>query len=372
MNRFETYEFICSILALDFREKNKDEILKTLEEDAVNWRRFFKTGSNHLVLQTLQSILKRHEISDALPDEVFQELNRIYSLNRERNALILDQILEINKILKDAGFLPLFLKGGSHLLNGLYPDPAERILADIDILVSEEELQPAVNTLLENGYEAPLKLSAEVNHIYKKHHPRIYKPGMPAFVEIHWEAVRPEYRKKFSAEKLLSAGVAARMYKECTTLSAEDAVIHNFIHSQLEHQGHKYARVYLRNLYDLLLLSKTFDAGEAFVNYGLYKSQSAAYLNLAESIFSTPLNFRKSAPAHSRLFLFRHKLNVRFITLSFMLQLLSRFYINFIKKFFLILGDPNIRKRSFRRLYSKEWYRTQSNSYRSIFGRKTK
>ena len=65
-------------------------------------------------------------------------MKNITEINRERNKLIIDQAKEINKLLLMHNIKPIFLKGMAALVEGIYNDIGERMISDIDLIVSEK------------------------------------------------------------------------------------------------------------------------------------------------------------------------------------------------------------------------------------------
>jgi len=370
MNRYNTYKFLSDCMSMDFRNESFRDIILMIQSGDLDWNKFFQIGSNHLVLQNLYRCFSTQQVLEYLPESVSNELHNIYTLNKERNNKILSAALEINHLLRSNHITPVFLKGVSHLMNQLYHEPGERIMADIDFMVSRDQILPAVEILTGHGYIAPIKLSPDLNHIYKKHYPRLHKPGMPAYVEIHWEAAKPKYAKNFKYAELFERKIPSRLYPDCYTLTMEDSVVHNFIHSQLENGGHIYARIFLRNMYDLLLLSRSVDLQEAFSKYGLHSKKSASYIHLTEKVFGVPLASSDNRAKSNKLFLYRHKLNVSHITLSFLFQVFSHFYISYIKKVYLAITDRRVRALSMQNLSKREWYKQHFKSYKNIFSKK--
>ena len=50
------------------------------------------------------------------------------------------------------GIKSVLLKGGASVVSGLYDDPAERILTDIDVLIAPAQIEAAEKALRANGY----------------------------------------------------------------------------------------------------------------------------------------------------------------------------------------------------------------------------
>lgn len=363
MGRYNTYKFLAGCLSLECGDERRDEILEAVSSGKVNWPEFFLLGGNHLILQTIYRIFNSQDITAQLPSEVTVSLKNIFLLNRERNNKIMAQALEIQGLLSAGGITPLFLKGTGHVMNGLYSDPAERLMADIDLLVEPGNIEKAVECLVAAGYQGPLKIHPERAHLYKKHHPGLFKPGMPAFVEIHWEAVRPPNNKTFSSKKILERRTPSLLYPDCYTLDMEDHVVHNFIHSQLEHGGDFYARVYLRNMYDMLLLSKHCSPERALAPYEPFRRESARYLFLIDNVFDVGM-INKQGDRRSRLYLFRYNMNLRFYLLVHLLKCYKRFILTPI----MLLGDKKMRRHKIRNLRKKEWYRKFFGKHRNKTG----
>jgi len=86
----------------------------------------------------------KNEITQPLsviPEEVEHAFAEIYELNRQRNQQILKQIDDITALLNKENIQPVFLKGTANLLDELYSDVGERMIGDIDFLVTEEQLK---------------------------------------------------------------------------------------------------------------------------------------------------------------------------------------------------------------------------------------
>jgi hypothetical protein len=74
-------------------------------------------------------------------------VQHITDLNRARNENIIEQAKELNELLVANNITPIFLKGTGNLLEGLYRDLSERMLSDIDFIVSMEEYLKTSSTL---------------------------------------------------------------------------------------------------------------------------------------------------------------------------------------------------------------------------------
>lgn len=103
---------------------------------------------------------------------------------RHRQAVMWD--LERDAVLARLswmGILPVLLKGAALRLTA-YRDSAERDIADLDLLVSREMLEPAVAALVEGGYEP--ESEHRVKLCLEHHYHLILKKPEGFVVEVHW------------------------------------------------------------------------------------------------------------------------------------------------------------------------------------------
>ena len=98
-------------------------------------------------------------------------MHEITSTNIDRNLQIIEQINELNTLLSQNGVNPIFIKGAGNLIQGLYKDPGERMIGDIDFLVSKSEYDLSAKILLEHNYKTVSSLGYNFPNF--KHHPRI-------------------------------------------------------------------------------------------------------------------------------------------------------------------------------------------------------
>ena len=141
MNYKETLFFIAKSLTISFEEKNRDEIEFILKTTDVDWEAVVKLSTSHYVFPTIYCNFKRANFLKHLPADLVDYMKHITNLNRDRNTQILKQAKELNSLLLANNIAPVFLKGTGNLLEGLYEDVGERMVGDIDFIVSKKEFQ---------------------------------------------------------------------------------------------------------------------------------------------------------------------------------------------------------------------------------------
>lgn len=233
----------------DVRQWVENELLS----EKVNWEELVWMASSHFVLTAVYSALVRNKLVQLLPEDLALHLSDIYQLNVNRNRHIVEQAHQLIRIFDSKGIEPVFLKGTGHLLQGLYHDIGDRIMSDIDILVSKSDINAAAQALYENGYFHPDDLKDDD---FGKHH---HLPGFEngtcvARVELHY-AVFPHYYSKIVStdeilcEKQKIAGLRTWV------LSLRHQMILNFVHDQLADDDLMYKTMQIKGLYDFYLLS---------------------------------------------------------------------------------------------------------------------
>ena len=365
MNRIQTYYLIGNLLSADTIADRRESVIKSLESPTLSWPLFIAIGSNHLVLQTLYSKLKEQDLSEHIPVEVFEHLKYIYDLNFKRNTEILEQVKSINTLLGSEGIVPLYLKGVGNIIDGLYANMAERIMHDIDIMVPDDQWEESANILIKNGYHG-IKKYEPGKRAQMKHYPTLSKPGTRAPVEIHRLPVDYKFSDTFGAEEVWQTKKPAVGNISCFVMSDRDKIVHNFIHSQLHHEGHLYAKVFLRNLYDLLLLSKRENLETVFAGMNNYHKQAASYLRIMNKGFGISNSSKHILKYTGRRYLIRHEINLRTWIISRCTYLALRIFRAYIKLPLQALSNKELRASLIKRLLNRNWYEQHINSYKRI------
>ncbi len=269
MNLKEVYYFTAKVLGLAIvsdnnKKKYKDsiDITEVIKRGNVNWQGVIEFASNHVMLPSIYLKLKDHELIEFLPEGLADHLRYILGLSLERNMKIINNMGEVNTIFLSGGITPLFLKGSGNIADNLYTSPGERLMADIDILVHPDRVEDAAALLKENGFFSHTGIN--MKFISSKHYTPLVKEGWPAFIEIHRMPVKFLYRSAFTYEMAVEGCRPAKGNPVIMVMSDSNKMIMNFIHTQLEHGGHYSGRPPLRDLYDLLLLSRRVDPQVAF------------------------------------------------------------------------------------------------------------
>lgn len=357
MNKEQTYYFLGNILALDITPAGKENIVKKLDGESINWKGFVKTGSDNLVLPAVYLKLKDAGLTSFLPPELDEYLVGVLNLNRERNVKILQQAEYIKNLLLSRDIHPVFLKGTANLVDGLYKDIGERMLYDIDILVEKDKMLDAAALLRDVGFFTQKKfISRSLESTM--HYPILLREDFVAGVEIHRLPVQYLYQTKFESVWTHEKKKPSTHEKGFWVMGHRERIIHNFLHAQLMHSGHYHGNVSLRDLYDLLLLGQKENLSEVFREYGYDSAKSTAYLKLMHKVFGLELPPELTHASRGNMFLWRHHKVLQLSSRN-----LKRYHLIFLilQKYVVLPGrviwNKTARNYVWSRLTDKQWYR---------------
>ncbi len=129
-----------------------------------------------------------HHIQQAgapIPVETARILKGLYLRHRRHNQIHAQTLIEIVALFKTANIQPLALKGLG-LAYGYYPDPALRPVSDLDFLLKQDDILPALDLLKTAGFSAsphPADLRLVSKELTADSPPR---DGIRVHVELHY------------------------------------------------------------------------------------------------------------------------------------------------------------------------------------------
>lgn len=247
-NRVPAWEILCTLLFSGVEQKLPNGMLSQLRNPEVQTdlvgiaNRYFSTVP-------LWSALCRHGLRDELDDGITEYLASFHALNSERNQRLRDQLQECIGALNRVSVKPMPLKGAAYLLGNLYPDPNERFLSDIDLMVPESDLEAASSALHELGFRP-----AEGEFDFSQHHhiPPLLRTLDDVAIELHSAPVARFAGASLSAEEVWanSSPVSSNGCR-WVSASATDTVLLSFLHSEVVDRNLSRCIVDLRGFLDL-------------------------------------------------------------------------------------------------------------------------
>ncbi len=294
MNYKETLFFIGKCLTISHEEENFLSVAKQIKQQEVDWDNVVKVSTAQFVFPALYCNLKRRNLLSYLPEDLVSYMEHITHLNRERNLEIIKQAKEINSLLKENGITPIFLKGVAFLLQDFYHDIAERMVGDIDFLVSKKDILPTISILKNKGYFE--FLSEAILLLDHRHYPRLKNNDGIAAVEVHTEMTKVGYRKEFNFSIIEKS-----IYQQglLNFLSYSDQLALTLISIQINDLGQYYKTISLRNSYDVFMLSTKVNSLKAISNFNKLFIPLNNFLAITHKVLSSKkIIFKRNQKAH--------------------------------------------------------------------------
>jgi len=329
LNYKETLYFISKCLTISLEESNRQEIEKELQSKTINWETVVEVSTAHYVFPAMYCNLKRVGFLHYLPQELVNFMEHITNLNRERNQQIITQAIDLNNLLLANNIIPIFLKGTGNLIEGLYDDIAERMVGDIDFLISENDFFKAIDVLKKNNYYVP---DGQLEYFPGyRHYSRLIKPENIAAVEVHKEVIIEEYRDEFDCEIITED---AQQINNFLVSSFENQLSLSIISSQINDYGFDLKAFSLRNAYDVFLLSKKVDTKKTISKFTKLKNPLNCFLANCNLVFGDLESIiyynTKESETYLRAFnksLFKSKFNLKINFILIRINLSRRFSI---------------------------------------------
>jgi hypothetical protein len=306
MNYKETLFFIGKCLTISHENHNNVLVEEELKSNNIDWDTVVKVSTSHYVFPALYCNLKRADFLHYLPTDLLEYMKYITDLNRERNQQIIDQAKEINELLLTNNITPIFLKGTGNLLEGLYEDIGERMVGDIDFLVSKNDFIITVNLLKKNGYN---KYSSEglmpPNH---RHYMRLIKENNIGAIEIHKELLIEKYVEEFNYDIVKEDVI---LINDVTVMSFDNQLTLSIIAKQINDDGFYFKNISLRNAYDVFLLSKKIIVKNTFNHFNNLFNPLNCFISTCYEIFGQvdSLEYTRTTETKSYLSFFNKSLS---------------------------------------------------------------
>ncbi|CAM1347657.1 MULTISPECIES: nucleotidyltransferase family protein [Tenacibaculum] len=355
----ETLFFVGKCLTITHEEENRKIVEQKIIDKTVDWDSVVKLSTGHYVFPALYCNLKRAGFLHHLPNDLVGYMEYITNLNRERNQQIIEQAKEINELLLTNNITPIFLKGTGNLLEGLYEDISERMVGDIDFIISPKEYEKTISILHQNNYSPVVELKYDFPSF--KHYPRIQHPNKIAGVEIHKQMVIKDYSNEFNYNYIKNK---IQQIGNVNVLSYSDQLCLSIIAKQINDDGLFFNDIALRNAYDVFLLSKKTIAKNSFNKFKKLKSPLNTFLALCYVSFGNinSLDFHTNKHTQYCINLFLKILNDNnYRQKHYAKQKKSRYFKSRFKIFYQSIYDNKIRFWLFKRLTDKEFKKQLKN-----------
>lgn len=227
-----------------------DNLNKLRIFEKIDYDKLINIMGMHLIIPSFYYNISKKKITKKFPADFVKYLKEIFSINRNRNKILLNEIKFISQNLEKALIDHVFVKGSANLVFDIYDDIGERMVGDIDILV-DDKFEIKTQFLLQ---KLNYKLSNK-NYFFKnfRHLPRLYNVKTGFAVEIHKRPFEKESIVPLTKNKILKDKIICK--KVCIPSSIHQ-IEYNIYNSQINNNNHYNLNYSFRNLYDSYLLLK--------------------------------------------------------------------------------------------------------------------
>lgn len=219
------------------------------------WRGLLEIATGTLVAPALHPWLARAALLERLPAEVAEYLGTLTRLNARRNVLLREHAALLAQHCAQAGARPRLLKGLA-LLGAVYGE-GERMLGDLDLLVSPDRVDAVRARLQADGYR---ELASAPGQSPSRHHlPALVHADRHGAVELHFDIVASDRGRE--ALHQVVAGLPQAWHAASlggVPVERPDATLHvghRFVHDLSHEPGYLRAWLPLRGMLDVYRLS---------------------------------------------------------------------------------------------------------------------
>ena len=216
----------------------------------------------HRIAAFLRGLAVDPELGPLLPAELADCFVFAHEENGRRNRALREELAGLLGLLNARGIAPVLLKGASRLVDGVYPDPADRFMQDLDLLVPPPSTEAAAAALLEAGYafsERGQRLAHEFHHL-----PSLRREGSIAEIELHRSVLSHWNERRLSTAEVVAGATRRAVAGGRAALPGPaQALAHLILHGQLQHHRMLIGGVLLAEALEAVLLTRRFGAGLA-------------------------------------------------------------------------------------------------------------
>lgn len=225
-----------------------------LLDQVTDWDYLLPAAGKQGLSPLLFKIISEMGASDRLPPGAFEFLTRSYFASLMLNQRLFNELYPILQAFSDNS-IPVMLLKGAALCQTVYDDMGLRPFGDIDILVSEADVQRAGHIMEELGFEIVLgiyRVSDDHNAEFGWHW--AYHKG-DNVIELHWDLTERSGPFHLDMDQYWQGAIPVKVEGHSALIMNEECqLIHLCLH-QFKHQWQ-----HIRDLTDVALLAEKIGA----------------------------------------------------------------------------------------------------------------
>jgi Uncharacterised nucleotidyltransferase len=280
--------FLGRCLSYDHSDHALSTLRRQLSDPSLDWLMVIDIACRNGLTPALLLAMERKALVDELPTDLQRYLAMIHGLNRRRNEIIREEAHSAIVALAAGGLRPILMKGALGLFDG-ESDRGLRMMTDIDMLLSEQEMEKACSILSSMGYF----LFGQPRRYDHAHAWTFHRSGSLVTIDLH-RHVGPQREilaTEIARNNAVPSADDSSIWELCPTHSALLQVMTFAIFERF----YRLRQIPLRGLHDLASLchhrQREIDwSAIAYVAEGHdFAPATHAFLHMARRIFSVPV-----------------------------------------------------------------------------------
>lgn len=214
----------------------------------INYNNLVRISSKHLFIPTLYHKMLELNMLSFLEKDFKNYIKKIFEFNRSRNKILCNEVKYISDLLIKNNINYCFIKGAAMIIGGYYDNYGERMVGDIDILVSQKDYSKTISLFKSEGYFS--KIEYEFFENESQHYPRLINKSKTFAIEIH----KKFYETFISTKEILDS--KRKIKNNGYIPSAINMLKICICNHQLGDFGLKYLNINLKAVYDCFLIER--------------------------------------------------------------------------------------------------------------------
>jgi hypothetical protein len=283
--RSDAMRFLGTCLSHDDTGAASAALQDQLTGGRIDWLVVLDLANRNWVTPALAVAMRRKKLFDLLPEDLKQYLAMIHELNCQRNRQIGQQAAELVTGLNRHGIRPLLLKGAISLFEAGFEEGLF-VMADVDLLLNDQEIPPAATILRTLGYST---FGEEPHHAHAE---TFHRPMSTISIDLHWD-LGPQRRLLSSAMAQEAAVDLSGNGLDLTGLCPTHRVLLLLMSFSIFDPQYRNREIPLRGLHNLAAICNRHRidweaVAEAVSNHGL-EGPAQAWLHMASCLLQVPV-----------------------------------------------------------------------------------
>jgi hypothetical protein len=198
----------------------------------MNWPEFSQLAVRHSLAGVVYKRLRALAKQSRAPEAALDELRPFYLAQASASMPRTHWLGQILRELHARG-IPVIVLKGAYLAEVVYADSAARPMSDIDLLVRQEDLEAAAQTLTDLGYQTSKEFWLDFELQVGQHLPPFMKTGAPP-IEVHWRLLEPDLPFEIDQAGLWKRACPVKIAGQpALGLYPEDLLLHLCLHATI-------------------------------------------------------------------------------------------------------------------------------------------